>query len=241
MDFSDLGLTGNEAKAFETLIRLGKSAASHISKESGVPYGRIYDVLSSLEQKGLVRTVPEDTKKFIASDPERLHEIVIDKIKQLKEIEQKVTSLKELYMKNPKEPVIIAKGKSNFYKITKEQISAKEYSYAIKYTFDPHPRFLRGSREKIKKGIDVRSLGRFDKETEKALAIWNRVHRNTKPIPNDGIAMSIEDDKEVMIAMIKSNTTMLINDAPFAKLMKELFISYYETHDEKGKKINWKK
>ncbi|MBW3022798.1 helix-turn-helix domain-containing protein, partial [Candidatus Woesearchaeota archaeon] len=50
MDLKELGLTENEAKAYETLLRLGKTSASHISKESGVPYGRIYNVLSSLEE-----------------------------------------------------------------------------------------------------------------------------------------------------------------------------------------------
>jgi sugar-specific transcriptional regulator TrmB len=241
MDFQDLGLTANESKAYETSLRLGMTTASHISKESGVPYGRIYTVLATLEEKGLVRTVPEETKKYVASNPDRLHEIVKERIKGLEEMEKKVSELKDIYTKNPQEPVIIAKGKNNFYKITKEEIKAKRYSYSVKYTFEPHPRFLRSSKEHLKKGIEVKDIGRFDDETRNALKIWGKVHKNIKPIQNDGIAMSIQDDIEVMIALIKSNTTMLINDAPFAKLMKVLFLSYYETHDEKGNKINWKK
>ena len=241
MDFQDLGLTGNESKAYEILLRLGMTTASTISKESGVPYGRIYTVLASLEEKGLVRIVPEDTKKYIASNPDKLNEIVADKIKSLEEIGKKISEFKDIYSKNPKEPVILAKGKNNFYKISKEEIKAQHYSYSVKYTFEVLPRWIHSSREKIKKGMDVKSIGRMDKETEKAVAMWRKVHKNIKPIHNEGIAMSIQDDQEVMIALIKSNTTMLINDQPFAKLMKELFLSYYETHDENGKKINWKK
>jgi len=69
MDLSELGLTQNETKAYETLLHKGKSTAAELSKDSGVVYGRIYDVLASLESKGLIKIIPEKTKKFVPSDP----------------------------------------------------------------------------------------------------------------------------------------------------------------------------
>ena len=88
MDLTEIGLTQNEAKAYETLLRLGKTTAAYISKESGVPYGRIYDVLASLEAKGLVKVIPEKTRKYVPSDPQFLHEYIEKRKKQFNEIEK---------------------------------------------------------------------------------------------------------------------------------------------------------
>ena len=56
-------------RRLEAVLKLGKAGASEISKESGVPYSRIYDVLASLEHKGLVKIIPEKGKKFIRATP----------------------------------------------------------------------------------------------------------------------------------------------------------------------------
>jgi sugar-specific transcriptional regulator TrmB len=231
MEFKELGLTANESKVYETLLRLGKTAAGHICKESQVPYGRIYNVLASLEEKGLVRTIPEDTKKYIATSPDKLHEIIDNRIKNLMEIDNKVKELKKLYEDNPQEPVIIAKGKSNFYKINKETKKPEKYNYTLKYTFEVNPNWMRDTKERLKKGMDVKHIGLFNKDTEKAIKEWKTVIKEIKPIDNEGVAMSIIDDEEVMIALIKSNTTMLIRDKAFAKVMKQLFAKYYAYTD----------
>ena len=40
------------------------------------------------------------------------------------------------------------------------------------------------------------------------------------------------DDEEVMIALIKSDTTLLIRDKPFAKLMKKMFLATYNQAEQ---------
>lgn len=231
MDLKELGLTINETKLYEVLLRLGKTTAGHLSKESQVPYGRIYIVLASLEEKGLIKVLPEETKKYVPSDPEKLHELIANRIKSLNEINDKVKEFKKIYEEHEKEPVLIAKGKSNFYKINKETKSAKKYSYAIKYTFEANPIWMRETKDKIRKGIDTKHMGVFNNDTEKAIFEWKKIAKEIKPIENDGVAMSITDDEEVMIGLIKSNTTMLIRDKAFAKIMRQLFVKYYENTD----------
>ena len=110
---------------------------------------------------------------------------------------------------------------------------AEKYSYAIKYTFEANPIWMRKTREKIKKGIDIKHIGLINKDTEKAIKEWKTVIKEIKPIENDGVAMSIKDDEEVMIGLIKSNTTMLIRDKAFAKIMRQLFVKYYAYTDTK--------
>jgi len=231
MDFKELGLTSNETKVYEVMLRLGKATAGHICKESQVPYGRIYNILESLEEKGLIKVIPEETKKYVPSDPEKLHEIIDTRIKNLMDIDNKVKELKKIYEEHEKEPVILAKGKSNFYKIVKEIQKAKKYEYNIRYMFETNPTWMRGTKDQITKGIDRKDVTRFNKETEKAIQEWKIITKEIKPIENDGVAMSIVDDEEVMIGLIKSNTTMLIRDKAFAKIMKQLFVKYYMNTD----------
>ncbi|MGV8141800.1 MAG: TrmB family transcriptional regulator [Candidatus Woesearchaeota archaeon] len=231
LEYSELGLTVNETKVYETLLRLGKSTAGHISKESHVPYGRIYNVLASLEEKGLIKVLPEDTKRYVPADPQKLHDIIDIRIKNLMEIDNKVKELKKIYEEHDIEPVIMAKGKSNFYKIEREKKSPERYNYSIKYTFEANPIWLRETRDRIKKGIEIKSIGLFNKETDKAIKEWKTITKEIKPIENDGVAVGIVDDEEVMIALIKSNTTLLIRDKAFAKIMKQLFIKYYMNTD----------
>jgi len=228
MDLSEIGLTKNEAKAYKTSLLLGKSTASEICKESGVPYGRIYDVLASLEGKGLVKVLPEKTKSYVPSDPKSLHDYIQKRKEQLDEIEKQVKEFKSLYEEYAEEPVQIAKGKKNFYRIFRQLHKPDKTSYSLKYTFELHPEFIREVKRLKKKGADYRALGRIDEETKQGVEEWKKITPNIKPIENEGVAISIVDDKEIMIALIKSNVIMLIKDKPFIKIMKTLFLNYYE-------------
>lgn len=51
----DLGLTEYETGSYLALVEKGPMSASEISAKSRVPYSRIYDVLSRLEEKGFVQ------------------------------------------------------------------------------------------------------------------------------------------------------------------------------------------
>jgi len=52
-----LGLTEYEAKAYQALTELGEAEALEISRRSGVPRTRIYDILSRLEAQGLIQRI----------------------------------------------------------------------------------------------------------------------------------------------------------------------------------------
>lgn len=50
----DLGLTEYQSKAYVAAVHVGQARPRELVDESGVPQGRIYDVISSLEELGLV-------------------------------------------------------------------------------------------------------------------------------------------------------------------------------------------
>ena len=63
-----LGLTQYEARAFVALVQRGQNTAYQVSKDSGIPRARIYDVLDGLVRQGLVMLspTPADTKRYQA-------------------------------------------------------------------------------------------------------------------------------------------------------------------------------
>lgn len=48
-----IGFNQYESKAYVALVKLGKSTAYQISKESGIPRARVYDVLKRLAEQGI--------------------------------------------------------------------------------------------------------------------------------------------------------------------------------------------
>ncbi len=53
---SSLGLTQSEARAYVSLVRLGRSPARAIHEDSGIPRSKVYEALSDLEEKGYIKT-----------------------------------------------------------------------------------------------------------------------------------------------------------------------------------------
>jgi sugar-specific transcriptional regulator TrmB len=64
-----LGLSNYESRAYLTLLSTGIRTAKEIANESKIPFGRVYDVLSSLEDKGLAERQESRPKKFVAKEP----------------------------------------------------------------------------------------------------------------------------------------------------------------------------
>ncbi len=226
--FEEIGLTKNEGKIYSELVKHGKLSASEISSKSGVPYGKIYVILSNLVEKGLVEIVPEKTRKYSLTNPDSLMELINNKKKLLDHATEKVKELKRFYEKKEKDFLIIGEGDKGFWKIADEMKKSEKYSYNIRWDSKIRPGSLEKAKEFIRKGVDKRELVRYDKETEKNVDKWLKVQKNIRKFQNEGVAISIEDDEEVLIGLIKKNTTLLIRDASLTKIMKQLFLEAYK-------------
>ena len=89
-----LGLTKNEAAAYMTLLKIGKAASGKIVHEAGISSGKIYETLSKLIDKGLVKVVVENgVKQFIANEPRTLLSYLQE---QERALEQKQEALEKI-------------------------------------------------------------------------------------------------------------------------------------------------
>ncbi|MBT3866263.1 TrmB family transcriptional regulator [Candidatus Woesearchaeota archaeon] len=227
MDLKLLGLTDYEEKVYITLAKSGKSSAGEISRESNVPYGKIYVILEKLEAKNLVNIIPEKTKKFIATSPKNLIKTLENEENKLKNLKKELKDLKKVYTVHEEEVVRIARGKKNFHKLTRELKETKTFSYTIKYVSEYKGEWIQKNKKHQRKGINTKCLARYDKETKEAVDKWSKLRKDQRIIDNEGIAMTIKDE-EVFIALIKSNTLITIRDKPFVKIMKKMYEETYK-------------
>jgi len=91
-----LGLTEYEAKAYVAIVELGEAEAYEIARKSGVPRTRIYDVLSKLENSGLIQRIKESRPAvYSAISPER--SLVPLKNQLVSQLSKAIETLNHLY------------------------------------------------------------------------------------------------------------------------------------------------
>ena len=229
-----LGLNKYEARAYEALVRLGKAGASDIARDSGVPYGRIYDVLNSLVSKSLVIIIPEKAKKFAPASPDALEKLLFAHLRNIEKVQAEIKNLKSIYVPAAEEPIEIVKGRRNFYKLIHKMPESRKYKYAYKFTSEVLPAWISSTKKQLRNGVDVRTFVKYSEETKPNIEKWQKLvpKLKQKEFDFDKVAGQIIDGKAVFFALVESNTTVLIRDKPFARLMKKLFEAAWEKAEE---------
>ncbi|ELY78569.1 TrmB family transcriptional regulator [Natrinema pallidum] len=69
-ELGELGLSSYEEKAYRTLLVTGAVTATELSDISGVPKGRIYDVLNGLSARKLIRLQSTNPQQYVAEEPQ---------------------------------------------------------------------------------------------------------------------------------------------------------------------------
>jgi sugar-specific transcriptional regulator TrmB len=77
-ELGEYGLTPNEAKVFIQLLKLGPITASEIGRSLGISRTEVYNILTSLQNKGIIEASLDRPAKFSAVGFERALDILID-------------------------------------------------------------------------------------------------------------------------------------------------------------------
>jgi sugar-specific transcriptional regulator TrmB len=84
-----IGLTKNESKVYLTLLKIGTAKSGNILQSSGLNSGKIYEILESLKEKGLIsETVIDNKRNFTAAPPKQLISYIDKKRKELDDKEK---------------------------------------------------------------------------------------------------------------------------------------------------------
>ncbi len=126
----EAGLSSNEAKVYETLLKTGESSVQTIANKAGVHRRNVYDSLSKLIEKGLTSEVfIKGEKRFKAVNPRRLLELIKEKEERLSrkipEMEGKFSATQE------KEEAYFYRGIEGFKNYLKDILDTGETVYFI--------------------------------------------------------------------------------------------------------------
>lgn len=102
--FEELGLSKNEGKIYETLLREGESSVGKIAEKSKVHRRNVYDSMDRLVEKGLVFEILESRENvYQAVDPAKLMELVKEKETKLAKV---LPELLDLFNSSPGEEAV---------------------------------------------------------------------------------------------------------------------------------------
>ena len=184
--FEALGLSKNEAKIYETLVRESELTVGLIAKQSRIHRRNVYDALGRLIEKGLVFEILEHREsRYQAVEPKKLLEFLEEKQAALSKVLPQLTSL---YDQTPREQrVCIYRGVEGWKNYMRDIIRVGEDFYCIgaKGAWMDHrvmnffPRFI---KEANKKKIGYFHL--FDNEVKtQGHDIVTHVGKNFKFLP----------------------------------------------------------
>ncbi|QXJ29360.1 hypothetical protein J5U23_02229 [Saccharolobus shibatae B12] len=135
-----LGFSVYEAKVYLTLLDLCNSTMKRLSEKAQIPYQKVYEVVKSLEDKGLVRVIEGRPKKVKLIDPSISLKVYKDKI--VNELDYAIGNVISFWKEKRKGEVdrsLHIKGKKTVIRIIKE---FAEKSNKMKVVWDNLPEWL---------------------------------------------------------------------------------------------------
>ena len=242
---NSLGLTEYERKGYLHLVRNGTMGAVELAKKSGVPFGRIYDVLYLLESKGFVKVVLTQPKQFSPIPPKAALSSALKRLKEEytsveQEVSQDMDALEKEYLNQEelKKPTIwMVTGDRNVHEVRRRELT--EAKHTINGIISPDvstgyaPGIEGNAREAEERGVKRRfienPLTKSDRDK-----IRDKVEGGAlvKVFPYTGFTLTIRDSMTVRIEVKDpqhGNSSVIIENPALAKAMDEFFLYRWGT------------
>lgn len=243
-----LGLNDVEQKVYLFGISLPPLAVSALAKQTGLTRSNAYNVIDSLQQKGLCWNLgAEYGKKVKFAGPEKLVAIFRDKVDAFKELEHEVEKVAEaLNQSRYTGPIVQPRvqyfqGTEGVKKLYTDSLTTKDKlvrtavyegiyeRFGIEYVTNYiQERYRRGITNKI---LYAESLDAFDKKYEFDPTHKRQVRIPPKSINFDSMIM-IYDSRVAIITMANEIFGTLIESVDFSNTMKSWFDTIWEISKE---------
>lgn len=172
-----LEFTDYEARVISSLNKIGKATPKEINQDSGVPQNKIYGILRSLENNGLIAHIPSNQKKYqLINLKSYLNNKVIEKQKEiinLKEASKNIETIKE----QEKEFVFsLIKGQiPTMNKLAEYNQKVKKEILGVQRNWKIWGEGLRAMKRATSRGVSVKIIGLINNNTEKKAEEWKKV------------------------------------------------------------------
>lgn len=234
----EFDLTDSETKLYLKLLNVGSGTASSIAKKAKVHRRLAYDNFKSLSQKGLVSYVDKENKRIYKPvNPKRLEELIDERRKNLKELEEKLeTALPNLiakYKSKGKESreVKILEGKEGIKTLFNDEIRQGEKIYLIgtpKESEEILKYFLPGYTRK-RKEKEIKIKGIFEHKMKEIVKKKKSIEAQFLPKDyKSDVSISIYGNKTGIIFWIEEPLVIMIKDEEAANSFMNYFKLIWE-------------
>lgn len=239
----ELGLSNYEIEVYLLLLKVRQAKAKSISNESKVPYGRIYDVLYSLQQKGLISVISSKPKIYEAVEPQKsvanLLERQKNELKKLEEdkkniVEQLIVSDAYAPSKQVGEKINIYYGSDNAIKLGIVGIQKSKKELLINTTRLEDPMAQKLIAKKILEGVKVKvMIPNITEKNKKNIKRIIELGGEVKVGGIDGMKLGISDSVGTLITVaspenLKGHITIVIEGRHFGSSMRKFFNIYWD-------------
>lgn len=252
----ELGLNTYEAKVYLSMLGKNSITASDASKMSGVPRQRIYDILNTLQLKGLCLEKPGKVLKYKATEPkEALISMLVEKNKKFQrelekqrelalKISKKLENGNKIEVNEPMEFIEIYRNPNQILRKYDELLLESENEILNIAKLPYLQEKAEPTYEKVKNGIDVKFLieNNILKEKPQMIEAIFRLYGNkdNRFIDSLPLKFSVFDGKKVSLTLPSENTNgivgVVIKNRNMAEAMRILFYSLWENGVQADKK-----
>lgn len=206
---TSLGLTAYEARAYLALLERGEAKAGAIATAARVPRGRIYEVLDSLQEKGLLSVVPVKPLRYRPVDLEAFADRRRGELRRAERDIAETTSrlMSELAPRpapGPTGDFSLVRKRRAMYRTYREMVEGARTSVMVSAS---EMCLLRGQaimsdayRDAAKRGVRVRILARVTPENRAAAEAYRafaEVRHSDRG--NRGTTVMVVDAREILI------------------------------------------
>lgn len=239
----NIGINEKEAKIYLSTLELGQSTVQQIAQKATVNRATAYFIIDALMQRGLVSSFHKGKKQyFIASDPERLIEI----LEQEKEtIEKKKETLKKLLPqlqslnnKQQNKPIVkYYEGKAGIFAMVEEVSGPMSDVVRMVYSKDALDMvFSKGDLEKLRNKRKKHSVKTKVVYTFKDGTIENTADGQRRKVPFEKFPITsdiaVYDDKIRLATFGNRLVGIIIEDKEMTKSMRAVLDLAWEAAEK---------
>lgn len=127
---TDLGLSLNEAKIYELLVKNGAQKPHDLAKLSGIGRANVYAILDQLKKHGLTLEMEGRQSRFLAQDPGKLNELLERKAKESDDLKARFSSdlprlLSAYHLATDRPSFRVFEGLDGVVKVLDDSLTAK--------------------------------------------------------------------------------------------------------------------
>ncbi len=245
----NMGLPEKEAAVYVSLLGLGLATVTEIANKSGINRTTVYDILSSLSQKGLVSISGKEPKQeYRSENPDKLLTYLKNELERkaqsVRYAELMLPELKSIHKIGERPRIKFYEGEEGLREVYEDTLTSEETILAYAAVDDVNKGianyFPKYYKRRAAKNIPIRAIFPDTPVARERSDLDKEERRESLLVPFEKYSFTPEIniyDNKVMIASWREKLGIIIESAEIADAMKKIFELSWDKAKELDKEI----